>query len=254
MTPVRFSHLKHMSRSPAHYRHALTSRVDSAAMQLGRLVHWHVLGGMPDDEDGRVRIYDGERRGNAWKEFAAAYPDDEIVTAKEWERSLPISDAVLLDPIASELLSDTVKERQLKWKIGDRDCTSRPDAYLAGSHLLDLKTTGSCKPDELMRQAMKMQYHTQLSFYSDALAFGGVDVPRKYIIGVEVKPPHVVTVLELTDELIDLGRRTYRSWFEQLRVCEDSDSWPGYAQNAVKWGVPEWFVVEDDEGEEEAAA
>jgi hypothetical protein len=255
MSPIRFSHLKHLSRSPAHYRHALTSRVDNAAMRMGRLVHWNVLGGMPDDEDGRVVVYDGERRGNSWKEFAAANIGCEIVTATEWAKSLPIADAVRANPIAARLLENAETERHVRWKIGARECSSRPDAYVNGAHLWDLKTTTNCRPDELMRQAFKMQYFAQLAFYTDALAYHGIAVPKRYIVAVETVAPHAVTVLELTDGLIELGRRTYRGWLEQLQVCQDSDFWPEYAQHAVPWGVPEWMEVgEDDEDDEEEAA
>jgi hypothetical protein len=259
MKAVRFSTLKHLSRSPAHYRHAIESPFkDNAAMRIGRLVHWHLLGGMPDDEDGRIVIYDGERRGLKWAAFEAEHDGAEIVTAKEWEKALPIADAVTKHELASSLLAGCTLEQHLPWAIHDRAFSSRPDAFRDGAHVIDLKTTTNCSPMELQRQAWKMHYHVQLAMYSDALAYHGIKVPSRYIIGVEVAPPHIVTVLELSDALIELGRRTYLGWYEALRVCESSDYWPGYAQQPVPWDVPAWFEVEeemdDDDDEEEAAA
>lgn len=262
-TPVRFSTLKAIGRSPAHYRAAvLTEREDSAAMRLGRLVHWHVLGGMPDDEEGRIAIYNGERRGNAWKEFADEHKGDEIVTVKEWERALPIADAVRTNSLARMLLDGATMEKRVFWKSGGREMSSRPDAF--GSFgVYDLKTTSDASLIGLQRQAWRMGYHAQLAMYQDALEQHGITIPGAYVIGVETKPPYPVTVMRLSHRLVDVGRRTYRQWMETLRVCEDNDHWPEYSESMVQWDVPEWFEGEDDEdeqpddpeggGEEEAA-
>jgi exodeoxyribonuclease VIII len=253
IAPVRFSTLKHIARSPAHYRHALTTeRPDTPAMRLGRLVHWHVLGGMPDDEEGRVAIYDGERRGNAWKEFAAAHKNDEIVTRKEWEAALPIADAVNLDPYFRQLKDGAALEQRIEWSIAGRAWASRPDAFRPGSMLLDLKTTTDASPIGFARQAWKMGYHAQLAAYEDALAFHDISVPDKYLVAVETRAPYPVTVLRLTPTILEEGRRLYRAWFERLRVCEENDHWPAYTEHVETLDVPAWHDV--DAGVEEEAA
>lgn len=252
--PVRFTHLKAMARSPQHYQHAVTcGRPDSAPLRLGRIVHWGVLGCMPDDEDGRVTVYDGERRGNAWKAFAAQHAGDEIVTAAEVERAQPIIAAVLTDPIAARVLEGE-REKRVRWAIGDRDCASRVDVIQPGAHLTDLKTTTNTRPEDFMRLAWRMHYHAQLAFYSDAALHAGIAAPRAFIVGVETTAPHAVTVLRLADAVLEAGRREYRAWFERVLVCEASNDWPGYAQSDVPFDVPEWFESEDGDDEDEAAA
>jgi hypothetical protein len=254
LEPVRFTHLKAMSRSPLHYVHAAKhGRADTAAMRLGRIVHWNVLGGMPDDEDGRIVLWDGTRHGNAWKSFAAEHQNDEIVTPPEWEKSLAICDAVTSDPIAAPLLDGT-RETPIDWAIGPRACRSRPDVlHHDRGVLVDLKTTTDASIVGLKRQAWKMAYHAQLAFYADAARHSGVVVREVYIVGVEVAAPHAVTVLRLTNRVIEEGRRMYRSWFERLLVCESSATWPSYTQHVELFDVPEWMDVEDDDGEEFAA-
>lgn len=252
--PVRYSTLKHVGRSPAHYRYAIENpREDSGPLRIGRLVHWHVLGAMPDDEDGRVVVYEGERRGNAWKEFAAANEGAEIVTPKEWDVALPIAEAVQRNALAAQLLDGTVREHRIQWAIAGRAMSSRPDAYRPGGPLIDLKTTNDASPAAFSRMVHKFAYHAQAALYQDALRSIGVETTGAYLIAVETKAPHPVTVFELTRAMLDHGRRMYRGWLETLRTCEDSDQWPEYAQTVVQCDIPEWFAVESDGEEEEAA-
>lgn len=259
--PVRFTHLKAMARSPLHYLHAVQQgRPDSAALRRGRIVHWQTLGGMPDDEDGRVVIYDGERKGNAWKEFAAANDGAEIVTRKEWSAAEPIAAAVEGNRLARMLLKGALLEHPIQWAIGSRRCSSRLDA-LGPEYVVDLKTTTDASVIGFTRQAWRMGYHAQLAWYMDAARSTGREVKDAYLIAVEVNAPYAVTVVRLTHALIEEGRRMCRSWWETLRTCEDSNDWPAYSESMVQWDVPAWIEHDDaDEpddpeggGEEEAA-
>ena len=88
MKPVRFSNLRLMAKSPAHYRAALDGeREDTLAMRLGRLVHALVLGG-------DYLVWDGTRRGKEWDRFAEENAGREIVTASELAQAEPVAAAV----------------------------------------------------------------------------------------------------------------------------------------------------------------
>lgn len=257
--PIRFSNLKAMSRSPLHYEHHIAEgRPDSAGMRLGRLVHWRVLGALPDDEDGKIVVYDGERRGNAWKDFAAANEGADIVTAKEYEESEPIARAVSENEIAAPFVRGEF-ERRILWKFAGRDCSGRLDVIGRanfGRFVTDLKTTADASPRGFERLALRMNYHAQLAWYSDAMQEIGEPVEGAYIVAVETKAPFAVTTFRLTPALLEEGRKVYRSWFESLRNCEESAHWPGYAQTVVTLDVPAWMsdlATEEDGGEEEAA-
>lgn len=252
---VRYSTLKHIGRSPAHYLHAVTSeREDSAPMRIGRLVHQHILGAMPDDEDGAVVVYEGERRGNVWKEFAELHAGSDIVTRKEYDVAQPIADAVRHNALAMSLIDGALCEQPLLWSAGGRAMSSRPDAFRRGGALVDLKTTNDSSPAAFQRQILKMAYHAQAAIYQDALASLGIETTGAFLVAVETKAPYPVTVFQLTRAMLDHGRRTYRGWLETLRTCEESAQWPEYAQNVVTVDIPEWFAGEsDDDGEEVAA-
>lgn len=257
--PVRFTHLRQMSRSPAHYLQSVRAgRPDSPAMRIGRMVHARLFGRMSDDDEGDLVVYDGKRQGKAWTTFEEEHPNDEIVTIGEYERVEPIALAVLADPVAAQFIGTRAEhEKQIEWRIGDRACTSRPDVLgraSFGMFLNDLKTTGISAPFEFQRHALKMQWHTQSSFYRAAAAFSGVDVVENYVTAVEVNPPYAVTVHRLSADLLDHGRRAWLAWFERLRVCEESDQWPGYAQACVPWEPPAWMNDDDADDEDEASA
>ena len=68
-----------------------------------------------------------------------------------------------------------------------------------------------------------------------------------YIVAVETSRPYCVVVYQAAPQAIDIGRRQYRLWWEQLRACEDSDAWPGYATGVVPWDVAEDVEILFDE-------
>lgn len=235
MRPVRFSYLKLMARSPAHYRDALRFPMQpTRAMRIGTVAHAGVLGAWKD-----VAVWRGGRRyGREWDGFVADRPDSEIVSVDEFEAGLDIARAVLSDPHAASLLDRALcHEEDIEFTIGDRDCGVRVDAY--GDIVVELKTCADASPARFPYQAARMGYHAQLAWQVDALARTGIETSGAYIIAVESKPPHVVQCYEATPDAIDFGRRCYVTWFERLLQCEAADEWPGYVQSVVPLDPPD---------------
>ena len=66
---INFSTLKHMARSPMHYRYALEHPpAETPAMLLGRATHTAVF--EPDRFQLDYAVWPGDRRGNAYLQFA----------------------------------------------------------------------------------------------------------------------------------------------------------------------------------------
>lgn len=219
--PVRFSHLKHMARSPAHYLHALHDDRQTAAMRLGKLVHAVILGG-------QYVVYEGERRGNAWTAFEEQNAGQEIVTSKELATAQAMADAVARHPEAKFLLGGP-HEQELSWKLAGRECQAHVDV-VGGLHITELKTGQTSQPGRFEWHALRMQYHAQLAWYLDAMRMIGSPRSNAYILIVEAYAPHVVTAFQVTERALEEGRKLYRVWFEQLRSCEQTDCWPGYCE------------------------
>ena len=245
---IRFSQLRNMGQSPMHFRHACEQRIEAtSAMRAGTLIHSLVLGG---DE---VTIYEGARRGNAWKKFAEDHFDVEIFTRAEVDRVEPIAAAVLKDPIAAQFLEGE-HEVQLEWDRWGRKCRGRLD-ILNREHgfVADLKSCRDAQPDRFRWDALKRKYHAQLEWYrAGAAAAVGVEVKHHYLVTVETKPPYPVVVRLLSPRAIEEGERINRAWMERLRVCEESNEWPGYAQCVLDLDVDEGVdLIFGDEDEED---
>lgn len=245
--PVRFSCLKQMSRSPAHYLESLKGRPDSAAMRIGRLVHIAAFGQTP-------LIYDGSRRGKAWEQFDAEHSGEDIFTAAEQQSADPIVESLLDNPAhwhAKELLTSGVAEKRLDWTWLGRACRGTPD--VAGEFLVDLKTTRNAHPEHFKRDALWRSYHGQLAYYRQGMLLSGLQPPSEcYIVAVETSPPYAAVVLRLTERTLEQGERLCRLWMEQLLACEASGQWPGYVQSVVDWEIE--AEVDLIFGEEEEAA
>lgn len=244
---IRYSHLRMMAKSPAHYAAAAAGvwRLDSPAARLGVLVHGLVLGG-----DRAPIVYEGERRGKAWQEFQAAHEGAEIVTRAEADRAEPIAAAVRSDRVAGVLLasSDAWRERRLEWTIGGGECSGTPDYFdPATGTLIDLKTCSVASPREFGRHSWSYHYHAQLAWYRHALRTLGHEVRAAYLVAVETSAPHAVACYRLSDRLLDEGDRAWRAWWEALSVCRAADAWPGYAEAAIDLDVPEWMADASDE-------
>lgn len=255
LDPVHFSNLKHIARSPAHYVASLSYRKDTPAMAAGRLIHALALGG-------KFVVYDGERRGNAWKEFCSAHSGQEVYTTVEHARAMPVVDALWKHPLATELLRGET-EREVLWRgLNGRACSSRLDV-LNPVRVVDLKTAHVAEPGQFSRAALRMGYHAQMAFYLDAANWDRLDqsvsrgkepparIDDAYIVAVETAPPYAVVTMKLTPRAIEEGRKLCRYWMERLLGCEAADHWPGYVESTIDLDVPD--ELELSFGDDEAA-
>lgn len=251
LRPVHFSDLKNMAQSAAHYVANLDRDWSSAAMVLGRVVHAMVLG------RGEWVVYPGKtRRGKEWDAFRADHgPDVDIVNEREYEQAKAIAKAVMLDPVAAPFLRGR-HELAVEWEYMGRKCATRGIDIIGEldsgqAFIADLKTSNTTAPWRFGRKCDDMGYDAQLAFYDLAARSIGVEPKQHYIIGVETSAPHAVTVLRLTPERLELGRRKIHAWMERLLACESSGHWPGYAQSVVEWDAPAEPLLFGDEDEDE---
>lgn len=244
---VRFSNLKRIGQSPAHYMSGLMHGIaETRPMRVGFAAHARVLGG-------DYLIYDGERRGKAWQAFEAEHANDgrRILTQPEHESASRIAGAVMANPLASDVLAGApLREHEILWDFAGRGCASHLDALAEGRYVVELKVTNCAEPSRFSRQALHMGYIAQCAFYAEA-----AKVDAAYIIAVEDKRPWPVTVLRLTPRALSDGIKTCRGWMERLLACEAEDAWPGYCQSIVELDTNEddEFALTFGDEDEEAA-
>lgn len=254
--PVRYSRLKHMGRSPAHYFYAITHDMgDTRAMAQGRLVHAMLLGGLEE-----WVIYPGERRGKHWEAFRDEHKGSEIATEKEVSVALHMAEAIKRNDEAALVLQGD-HEREIEWKRAGRKCCGRLDVLGLGAlkpglnHITELKVAADGQPDAFKRVALRLGYPGQLAWYIEGAESAlKVGIHHAYIVQVESKPPYVVTPLRVKANALEFGQRINALWFERLRVCEDSNQWPGYVTGMGSFDVEQDVELtgfgDEAEGEE----
>lgn len=236
--PVRFSRLKLMAKSALHFHEG--TAVEGGPIRKGTGLHAYMLGGAE-----RVVVYGGGRRDKrvkAWQEFQAEHVDKHILIPSELESVEGMRRSLEGHSRAMALL-DGLQERRITWTYDGIPCAGTPDVVLPFRDcvdLVELKTCESSKPDWFFKRARNYGYHGQVDWYSHGVTHcSQYKVPRvrdHYIVAVESTKPWPVTVIHLNEQRLLRGRQLWRGWWEHMKVCEQSNSWPAYAQTDVEWG------------------
>lgn len=251
---VTITRLKELARSPKHYRYRLDHPKQSGAMTLGTAAHVATLEPHRFERDfvvwGRE---EGEnvRRGKVWEAFAERHKDRSILTVEEHRSACAIRDAVRAHPPAAKYLERGEAEVTMRWIArGGSMCKGRidwltidPDA--GGPVILGLKTARDASPDAFGKQAARLGYVSQWSFYADAYAeITGGEVPRVVEIVVESTPPHDVAVYFVPDDVLDQGRDDYSKFLATLDRCEERGEWPGAVEAEAPVVLPRWAYAD----------
>ena len=245
---MHFSDLTMLAKSAKKYAYAIDHpRKQTPAMRLGACVDAIVFPGFRD-----FVVYDGERKGHAWKSFQAEHAAREIFTEAEYKNAKGCADAVLSDEHAAPHL---VGQHQavLQWECEGVPCAAGIEGERGGVDVLgddfiaDLKVTHNAEPDYMSRHSFGRMWHAQLAFYGYAVPASNT---KRVLLAVEPEPPHEVVVSVMTPALIVAGQKTVRLLIEKYKACLASGQWPGYVQSAVELDVPAWAARFEDESEE----
>ena len=239
LAPVRFSNLKLLGQSPAHYKHRIDTQESGKrrAMTVGTVAHSMVLGGFD------AVVYPGKvRNGKVWEAFKAerikADPNVLILLQSEHDAAAGCARSIQRHKNAMYLLEGVHEAELAAWDWAGRPCGGRPDC-VAPKWITELKTSATSEPWRFTRMGLRMHYHGQLAWYLDGNEARGGTAREAYIVAVETVPPYVVTCFEVTPKALDAGRRQNVLWMEELRRCEASDHWPGYTQAGAVFDIPD---------------
>jgi PDDEXK-like domain of unknown function (DUF3799) len=228
---LHFSTLKQMERSAAHFRHACLNPMEAtAAMRVGTLVHHYLLGSSSPPV-----VYDGTRRGKEWDAFLSSHQGAEIFTAKEGAEAREIADASRAHALFREWIGSAEhKELPLEWSMGGVEMATRGvDVLHQYGLLVDLKTCRSSEPTAFERQATQLRYFEQLACYDAACRDNGFEPTAWALYAIESSPPYVPIVLTVSRERIQAARSIVDRWLQRLRVCLETNEWPGYVTAPV---------------------
>lgn len=115
----------------------------------------------------------------------------------------------------------------------------------------DYKTAESGHPEKFRKSAMDYGYHRQAAWYIDGVrALGMDDDPRFVFVVQEKNPPYLVSVVELGELSLNIGRNLN---YEARRIyaeCVQSGHWPGYGDEITQVELPDYYLWQHDESEE----
>lgn len=121
-----------------------------------------------------------------------------------------------------------------------------PDAVDGRLTITDYKTTLSAEPAAFARSVAKYGYYQQAAWYIDLVTALGIadDVTFRFI-AQEKTAPYLVTVFELDEYAISIGRQRNRRAIDVFAECVEKDEWPGYATGVETITVPAWLDEEE---------
>lgn len=173
--------------------------------------------------------------------------------AAEIGKAQAMADSVLAHPIAGELLThprnlveQAIYATDPKTGVrlrGRTDCLHFADDGRVT--IIDIKTSATVNPAEMVRKWFNLNYFMQDAWYRDLLVAAGLaDDPDFVFVGVEKEPPYLVTVARYTELAREEGRRRNRRAIDLYAECMETGVWPGYTTEIVPLGLPGWVERE----------
>lgn len=247
--PISNSQLTAFKRSPAHWKHYVTTpRKQTEAMALGSVAHclslekqnfeskYHLM----DLEQMPLPDKDFRSKANAiWKEeqeIIAKQSKLELVTTDQMNQAKRMVEALYNDSEAVKYLQGASGfESKLEWTclglkfLGIRDIT-------ADEYIVDLKFVNNADPFAFRKYLFNEGVYRQGGMYLDGEMegeFTGDPHKRVLFIAVEQNEPHGVSVNELDEEVIRFAVSEYRMLSQQLKMCLDGDYFPSYQHRSM---------------------
>lgn len=234
MTALHFSDLKRMAQSALHFKHARDNPSNTTpAKRIGSQTHAMVF-----DQPLRP-VFNGRRAGQEWQLYASSLgvSAEEILNETENDTACEIANAVYSHSILAEARKGARFEVPMKWTMSGVECATRGIDIQWTTHHDDLKTCRTVEPSRLLWDCTSRLYHAQLAWYEigRSIDHGFKRTKPHRLLCVENSPPYDVAVVELSDALIEEGKRACFKWFEQYKVSLESNQWPGYSLAPLTW-------------------
>jgi len=249
---VNHSTLKHMRKSPLHYKHAVDHPEDSG-QDYAMLRHIHALVLEPMTAHEHSAVWDG-RRDVRNKEYAAFLEQNKgknILTVSEAALAQNIAAAYNHNGVLRWLLASkgTLTEATWFWQqpVGDHTLgmKGKPDiVHYSEDHgliLADLKTFGDTSAPLIAWAARRHGWLLQLAHYTllalDLYQVRPTTPVRWFTIVAEDKAPWDCTAIEWDNATKADARNEHWDLLEKLLKCTTTGEWPGRGELQVATAV-----------------
>lgn len=247
---VSSTDLKWIAKSPAHFRYKKDHpQEDTPALLFGRAAHKYML--EKDDfftEFAVAPVVDRRTKEGKeqWAEFVSISEGKDVISAEDFETIKEMYKVLYSTPFVEKLLSG---EKELSYFMKDEETglviKCRPDCRteIGGQWILvDYKTTSDADSDTFMKDAIKLMYDLQMSFYKDIADLKTGVEHLVVFIAQEKTAPYCVNVLQANEYFLKSGKDMYRTMLKTMAECEKTGNWYGYMQDGINvLGLPNWL-------------
>lgn len=247
---VSSTDLKHMIKSPAHFRYWKDNeQVTTQALLFGKAVHKYVLEKDDFFNEFAVEPFCDKRtkEGKAkWLLFQDQNEDKDIISADDFQKIQEMREALYNTPFAKQLLSG---QKELSFFSKDEETglmmKCRPDCItqIGDAHiLLDYKSCQDASSEVFMKSAISLAYDLQMAYYKDIMDKVTGHEHSVIFIAQEKTPPYAVNILEANEYFIKSGKDMYRTYLNLYKECSDSGNWYGFVNGEINsLGLPNWL-------------
>lgn len=240
-------------KSMAHLKYELEHPTPPTdALRIGIAVHIAVF--EPHRTDSFFVAPARGRRSNEdkawWEAFEAkaAAANGIVLSVEEADMVYAIRDSLRAFKPTREILdAQGVGEMAVVWIDAETGllCKGMVDRFCQwnGWPLLpDLKTCLDGSVDEWPRVVYKHSYHVKAAWYLDGLQ-SIQPCERRFIwIAVEKSAPYLPNLHEPDEEMLSVGRATYRRLLNQYAEAKKTGVWPGYPEGINPTRLPKWAL------------
>lgn len=235
---------------PAIFRHEqLAEKQQRRAFDFGHAAHLVVLGSGPElhvvGADNYLTKKAKTERDEAYARGAVPLLPDEFDTVQN------MATALRRHPLTEELFAEGgLAEQSLFWTDPDSGIACRARLDWLSHRVVDYKTTTDVEPGQISRTVEKFSYHCQAAWYLDGAAQLDLIAPDAEFLFVfqDKNPPHLVTIVVLEPEDVQIGRERNRLAREIYRDCIEVDVWPSYSNGIVRISLPAYARRRHHEG------
>lgn len=247
---MNYSRLKWLADCPARFRHECDNpREPTDALDFGCAFDLAMF------EPTRfasevVKARKINRQSNAGKaeyeQYLTENRNNLLIPADDYDTIEPMSRALWAHPAAAAFLSmpGTLQQTAV-WRDPGAQilCKGRFDCYKPEAQIIiDVKTTKNSKPWLFRSDVSAFGYDVQAAMYSMAAELI-TGKPHRFIwLVVEKKAPFIPAVFELDRGTMDAAQQKVRNLLAKYATCSTFDQWPGYSDDVIEIGLPDYAM------------
>lgn len=234
------SALKHMRKSPAHFKAAIElprpepSSIQQRTFDKGKAFDLYVLEGGYDTLRQAVAVEPNiSRQKKEYQEWKAAAQAQKklVLTETELQNAIAMAKKANEKKTFRKCFEAGVPHRVVVWQCPETGlwCKAEIDWITDKGVVVDLKSTADAGFWFFSRNASRLGYANQGAFYLFGLTtITGISHTEFLLAAVEVEPPFASNVFKVPHETLAEAADENRDRMQAVRNCLDTGEWPEY--------------------------